>query len=83
MIMTSYDTVNILFRDLEVWKQLFYENGSLMYFGFTVSGLPYDSGTVFFPDGTIYQEGLFGVKGLLSGREYYLPVSSDLKAYTR
>ena len=71
MVSSCYDTVNIRFKDREVLKQLFYEDGSLMYSGSTVSGLPYGPGTVFYPDRTIYQEGLFGVKGLLSGREYY------------
>ena len=66
-----YETINTRFRDVAVQKQLFSEDGALLYSGFAVRDTPYGSGTVFYPDGKIYQEGVFGIKGLLYGREYY------------
>ena len=34
-------------------------------------GVPRGWGITYYPDGTKYQEGLFGKKGLLWGKEYY------------
>ena len=53
------------------WRRLYDENGVLVYEGFTFHECPCGAGTAYFPDGTIYREGVFGIKGLLCGREYY------------
>ena len=54
-----------------VWRQLFSKDKDLLYEGFTVNGKPYGSGTSYFPNGQKYQEGVFDIKGLLYGREYF------------
>lgn len=54
-----------------IWKQLFYRNGVLKYEGMTVDGKPFGPGTMYYSNGTIYKEGVFGIKGLLCGTEYY------------
>ena len=53
------------------WKRIYTEDGVLLFEGFTVLERPCGSGTVYFPDGKKYQEGVFGFKGLQVGREYY------------
>ena len=53
------------------WKKLFTPAQTLKYEGFIINDKPYGSGTVYYADGTIYQEGVFDVKGLVYGREYY------------
>ena len=53
------------------WGVLQDEEGNKLYEGFLQNGKPSGAGTVFFPDGGIYQAGVFGIKGLLAGREYY------------
>lgn len=53
------------------WKQLYDSEGILLYEGETVFDLPYGQGKSFFCDGTVYQDGEFGIKGLLKGKEYY------------
>ena len=55
----------------ENWQCIYSENQTLIYEGFTVNGKPYGAGTVYYPNGSKYQEGVFGIKGLLVGREYY------------
>lgn len=54
-----------------VYGKIVSDNGTLLYEGFTLLGKPYGSGTAYFSNGRIYQEGVFGIKGLLCGREYY------------
>ena len=58
-------------RKEEIWQELFDEEGNLLYRGQTLKGKPCGQGSVYYPDGTIYQEGMFGVKGFLGGKEYY------------
>ena len=53
------------------WKRLYDESGVLIYEGFTFHDKPCGSGTSYYPNGKIYQEGKFGIKGFLRGREYY------------
>ena len=53
------------------WKQLKDKDGNLLYEGYTIFNKPYGLGKTFFCDGTIYQEGEFGIKGLLKGKEFY------------
>lgn len=58
-------------RNTNEWKCLYDEKGVLVYEGFTKNDKPCGEGTSYFSNGNIYQEGLFGVKGFLRGREYY------------
>lgn len=53
------------------WKRILAEDGTLLYVGYTYHGKPCGEGTAYFNNGNKYQEGQFGVKGLLSGKEYY------------
>ena len=55
----------------EEWNKIYSKNGKLMYEGFTKDGKPFGSGTSYFSNGKKCQEGLFDVKGLVYGREYY------------
>ena len=55
----------------EEWKKIYSKNGKLMYEGFTKDGKPFGSGTSYFSNGKKCQEGVFDVKGLVYGREYY------------
>lgn len=54
-----------------VFGQLLYEDNSILYEGEMYHGKPYGKGIVYFPDGVKYQEGIFGIKGLNAGQEYY------------
>ena len=53
------------------WKQIFYDPDHIKYEGFATGGKPFGAGRTYYMDGTIYQEGVFDVKGLVYGREYY------------
>ena len=53
------------------WGVLKDEEGNILYRGILHNGKPSGAGTAYFPDGGIYQTGVFGIKGLLVGREYY------------
>lgn len=53
------------------WKKLFSEDNRLLYEGFTYKDKPCGTGVAYFSNGAKYQEGQFGIKGLLSGKEYY------------
>lgn len=53
------------------WKRLYNKKGILVYEGFTKNNKPCGAGTSYYSNGTIFQEGIFGVKGFLCGREYY------------
>lgn len=52
--------------------ETFTEDDVLLYRGY-VDGdnRPYGLGTVYYPDGKIFREGLFDFKGLIEGKEYY------------
>ena len=54
------------------WGIITNEDGSRLYEGFLDGHVPMGAGTIFYPNGLICQEGIFGSKGLLCGREYYL-----------
>ena len=55
-----------------VWKKIYSEDGStLVYEGYTFNGKPYGRGTVYYPDGSKYLDGVFDIKGLIEGKEYY------------
>lgn len=54
-----------------VFKQLYSNEGILVYEGHTLFDKPYGKGKVYYPDGKVYQEGEFNIKGLVKGKEYY------------
>ncbi len=58
-------------KNTNEWKRLYDEKGILVYEGFTKNNKPCGAGASYFTNGTVYQEGIFGVKGFLCGREYY------------
>ena len=53
------------------YKKLYDENGALAYEGETFKDRPYGEGRTYYPDGTLLQEGEFGIKGFLGGKEYF------------
>ena len=53
------------------WGIIKGDNGKRIYEGFLDGISPRGSGTLFYPSGLIYQEGIFGAKGLLCGKEYF------------
>ena len=55
----------------EEWKQILSKTGKVIFEGFTVNGKPRGAGTMYFENGNKYLEGVFGIKGLVYGREYY------------
>lgn len=58
-------------KNTNEWKRLYDEKGILVYEGFTKNNKPCGAGASYFTNGNVYQEGIFGVKGFLCGREYY------------
>ena len=58
-------------HNLIVWKKQYDADQVFIYEGYTYKNHPYGAGTSYYPDGTKYQEGVFDVKGLVCGREYY------------
>ncbi len=66
-----YDKVNYYPRDMIVHKKIFGEDGKLVYEGNTIYNAPYGFGTAYFPNGNVYREGIFDIKGIVQGREYY------------
>ncbi|WP_298500827.1 hypothetical protein [uncultured Methanobrevibacter sp.] len=66
-----YDKVNYYPRDQIVHRQLHDEDGNLVYEGYTLNYSPYGFGKAYFADGTLYREGIFDIKGIVQGKEYY------------
>lgn len=58
-------------KNVEKWSRLYDADGALVYEGFTKAGKPYGSGTSYYQNGNKYQEGVFGIKGLLVGKEFF------------
>ena len=54
-----------------VWEKIFDEEGCLGYEGYTLDHKAFGAGRTFRRDGTLRTEGVYGLKGLLCGREYY------------
>ena len=60
------------FRNRMLWKKLYSKDGSqLLYEGFTLNNKPCGLGTEYDIHGNKYREGIFDIKGLIQGREYY------------
>ena len=43
----------------------------LIYEGYTLNGKAYGEGITYWDNGQLYQKGIFGIKGLVEGEEYY------------
>ncbi len=54
-----------------VWDKLYDDNGVLVYEGYTLDHKAFGAGRAFFKDGTVSNEGIFGIKGLLNGKVFY------------
>ena len=65
------DKVNYYPRDEIVRKKLYDDENRLLYDGYTIDCMPYGFGVMYFPDGTVYREGIFDVKGIVQGKEFY------------
>ena len=52
-------------------KRLYSDNGELVYEGYADGDRPYGLGVSYYPNGNKYREGVFGLKGLKEGKEYY------------
>lgn len=66
-----YDKVNYYPRDEIVRREIFDERGNLLYEGYALHNAPYGFGIAYFENGTIYREGIFDIKGIVQGKEYY------------
>ena len=66
-----YDKVNYYPRDRIVYRQLHDEDGNLVYEGYTLNYSPYGFGKAYFANGNLYREGIFDIKGIVQGKEYY------------
>ena len=66
-----YDKVNYYPRGRIVRKEIFSDDGKLAYEGYTLDNAPYGFGKAFFADGSIYRDGIFDMKGIVQGKEYY------------
>ena len=66
-----YDKVNYYPRDQIEYRELYFEDGRLAYVGYTLQNSPYGFGTAYFADGTVYRRGIFDIKGIVQGSEYY------------
>lgn len=53
------------------WGTLKNSSGGKLYEGFLRKGKPCGAGTVYYSNGLVYMTGVFGIKGLLCGREYF------------
>lgn len=60
------------FRRNLKWKTLYAQNSNrIVYEGYTFNNKPCGLGTSFDKDGNKFQEGIFDIKGLVQGKEYY------------
>ena len=59
------DSTNLIFQ------KLYDSAGRLVYEGYTYEGKACGKGKSYWENGNLYQEGEFGIKGLVNGTEYY------------
>ena len=48
-----------------------YNDEGMVYEGYVRCGKPYGLGIAYYPNGNIYREGVFDIKGIIMGKEYY------------
>jgi len=66
----KWDQVHLVLPD-PVWEKVYDEDVILVYEGYTLDHKAFGAGRAYFPDGSLRQEGIFGLKGLLSGKAFY------------
>ncbi len=66
-----YDKVNYCPRGEIVYRKLHDEDGNLVYEGLTLDYSPYGFGKAYFANGKLYRDGIFDIKGIVQGKEYY------------
>lgn len=59
------------FENGHVIRKKIFSDDKLLYDGYTVDDKPYGLGTLYFDDGNKYLEGIFDIKGLAEGKEFY------------
>lgn len=64
-----WDQVHLVLPE-PAWEKV-YEGTHLVYEGFTVDHKAFGAGRSFYEDEALYMEGIFGIKGFLSGKVYY------------
>ena len=79
----AYIDVEKLAPQMAEEGKLYDDEGRLQYKGQLLLGKPFGAGKSYWPDGTIYQEGTFGIKGLLRGKEHYPNGQVRLDAFFR
>lgn len=65
-----YRNINYFSDDVE-YEEIFDDEGNLVYEGYAACGYPFGLGRLYFDNGNVYQEGIFDIKGLKMGKEYY------------
>lgn len=58
-------------QDEKIEYAVLYDDDSLAYEGLTLRGKPYGLGVAYYPNGNVYRDGVFDIKGIIEGREYY------------
>lgn len=66
-----YDKVNYYPRKKIVHKKIFDDENNLLYGGYTLNNAPYGFGTAYFENGNVFREGIFDIKRIAQGKEYY------------
>ena len=66
----EWDQVQIVLPD-PVWEKLYDDDGFLVYEGYTLDHKAFGAGRAFFKNGTVSNEGIFGIKGFISGKAFY------------
>ena len=66
-----YYKVNYYPRGMIEQKKIYGEDGKLLYEGYTLHNSPYGFGKAYFANGELYREGIFDIKGIVQGKEYY------------
>ena len=59
------------FREKMIWKKLYSKDKQLLYEGYTLNNKPCGLGTEYDEKGNKIKEGIFDIKGLIQGKEYY------------
>ena len=66
----EWDQVHMVLPD-PVWEKLYDDEGLLVYEGFTLAHKLFGAGRAYSRDGSVSMEGIFGLKGFMSGKVFY------------
>lgn len=64
-------------EDENITYNILYDGDNLAYDGLTLRSSPYGLGVAYYPNGNVFRDGVFDVKGIIEGKEYY--ISGQLK----